>query len=216
MQPATRSGLRNNLEFPLKKARCVSAPGPARSWVGAHTLEPLLEIARHRSRPSIAQVLVATGALLARILPFRINRTRGGPLLQRYRVNGAARLVGCYCSQLLARDFAQLSDQACRALLRMCRRPPLIRSFWRQAKQIPCDKCDCRERGPPLAALSTRYLRFSALLSSDITIGVSSRSDGESPPKSSTIDFKALPLAFTLAKINGICPSCSHALPCHE
>ena len=32
------------------------------------------------------------------------------------------------------RDFAQLSHQACRALRRMRRRPPLIRSFWHQAK----------------------------------------------------------------------------------
>jgi transposase len=31
------------------------------------------------------------------------------------------------------RDFAQLSHQACRALRRMRRRPPLIRSFWHQA-----------------------------------------------------------------------------------
>ncbi len=32
------------------------------------------------------------------------------------------------------RDFAQLGHQACRALRRMRRRPPLIRSFWHQAK----------------------------------------------------------------------------------
>ena len=31
------------------------------------------------------------------------------------------------------RDFAQLGQQACRALRRMRRRPPLIRSFWRRA-----------------------------------------------------------------------------------
>jgi len=32
------------------------------------------------------------------------------------------------------RDFAQLSHQARRAVRRMRRRPPLIRSFWHQAK----------------------------------------------------------------------------------
>jgi len=32
------------------------------------------------------------------------------------------------------RDFAQLSHQACRALRRMRRRPPLLRSFWHQAE----------------------------------------------------------------------------------
>jgi transposase len=32
------------------------------------------------------------------------------------------------------RDFAQLSHQACRALRRMRRRPPLIRSVWHQAE----------------------------------------------------------------------------------
>jgi transposase len=32
------------------------------------------------------------------------------------------------------RDFAQLSYQARRALRRMRRRPPLVRSFWRQAQ----------------------------------------------------------------------------------
>jgi transposase len=31
------------------------------------------------------------------------------------------------------RDFAQLGDEACRTLRRMCRRPPLIRSCWRRA-----------------------------------------------------------------------------------
>ena len=31
------------------------------------------------------------------------------------------------------RDFVQLSHQACRALRRMRRRPPLIRAFWHQA-----------------------------------------------------------------------------------
>ena len=50
----------------------------------------------------------------------------------------------------------------------------------------------------------------------ETTSGVISLSDGDGPPNFAMIDRIFSPEPLACARMNGMWPSCSHALPCHE